>query len=237
MMKRALSAFLVAMLVTFSAKAQSPTAEKIVDRYIEAIGGAKKWKALRSMRLTVTLRTQGIDLPGEVYATADGKQRMEFTYSGMKMIRAYDGTTAWTLDQFSGMTAPVKLEGDEAADLVDEEFLDEFIDYKKNGAVISYLGKEEYEGLHYHKVSKKEKGGEEAVFLFDEETGLLLLKRETTDGQQIETQYQDYTEVDGLTMPMKVIGKSGGQILQSFIVTNAELDIEVASEMFAFPGK
>lgn len=236
-MRRILSAFLVAMLVTLSAHAQNPTAEQIVDQYIQAIGGAKKWKALKNMKLTVTLRTQGIDLPGEVHATADGKQRMEFTYSGAKMIRAYDGTTAWTLDQFSGMMAPTKLEGAEAADLTDEDFLDEFIDYKQKGETVSYLGKEEYEGLPYHKVSKKDKDGEEAIFLFDEETGFLLLKRETADGVVSETQFQDYGEVNGLTMPMKVIGKANGQVLQSFIVNKTEFDVATPSELFAFPAK
>lgn len=234
-MRRILSALLVAALVTASAKAQNPTAEKIIDKYIQAIGGAQKWKAVKNMKLTVTLRTSGLDIPGVVQATADGKQRMEFTYSGLKMIRAYDGTTPWTFDQFNGMAAPTKLQGEQAKDLTDEEFLDEFIDYRQKGATVAYLGKEEYEGLPYHKVSKKEKDGEETVFLFDEETGLLLLKRETADGSISETQYQDYKETKGLTMPMKVIGKSNGQILQSFIVKETIFDVEMPEELFAFP--
>lgn len=235
-MRKIVSLLLLSMLTLTVAKSQTPTAEQIVSKYIKAIGGSAKWKALKNMKLIVTLRTQGIDLAGEVNATADGKQRMEFTFNGAKMIRAYDGTTAWTLDQFSGMMAPTKLGEAEAADLADEEFLDEFIDYKQKGAVISYLGKEEYEGLSYHKISKKNKNGEEALFLFDEETNLLVLKRETSDGQQIETQFQDYKETDGFTMPMKVIGKSGGQILQSFIVSKAVLNVEMPAALFAFPG-
>lgn len=236
-MRRVLSAFLVALLVAFSAKAQNPSAEQLVDKYIQAIGGAQKWKAVKSMKLTVTLRTQGIDLLGLVQATADGKQRMEFTFNGAKLIRAYDGATAWTFDQFSGMTAPAKLEGEAAADLTDEEFLDEFIDYRKKGATIAYLGQEEYEGLPYHKLAKKEKNGEQAIFLFDEETGLLLLKRETSDTGVTETQYQDYAKVSGLTMPMKVIGKSGGQILQSFVINKTEFDVDMPADLFVFPGK
>ncbi|MCE7993242.1 MAG: hypothetical protein HEP71_14745 [Roseivirga sp.] len=234
-MRRILSALLVAVLVTASAKAQSPTAEQIVDKYIQSIGGVKKWKALKNMRLTVTLRTQGIDLPGVVNTAADGKQRMEFTFNGARLIRAYDGTTAWVFDQFSGMAAPTKLEGEAASDFTDEEFLDEFIDYKKKGAVVTYLGQEEYEGLPYHKVGKKEKDGEEATFLFDEETGLLLLKRETVDGVASETQYQDYVNQNGLTMPMKVIGKAAGQILQSLVVNKAEFDVEMPADLFVFP--
>lgn len=236
-MRRILAITLVTFLVITSAKAQTPTAEKIIDKYIQAIGGAQKWKAVKSMKLAVTLRTSGIDIPGVVQATADGRQRMEFTYSGLKMIRAYDGITAWAFDQFNGMAAPARLPEEQAKDLTDEEFLDEFIDYKEKGATVAYLGKEEYEGLPYHKVSKKEKDGEEAVFLFDEETGLLLLKREQADGALSETQYQDYKEVNGLTMPMKVIGKSNGQILQSFIVKEATFDVEMSEELFAFPKK
>lgn len=234
-MKRIVSVLLLSMLTLTAAKAQTPTAEQVVSKYIKAIGGAAKWKALKNMRLTVTMRTQGIDLAGEVNATADGKQRMEFNYSGAKMIQAYDGTTAWTINGFAGMTTPTKLEGADAEDLSDEEFLDEFIDYKKIGSVVSYIGEEEFEGLPYHKISMKKKNGEEATYLFDDETGFLVLKRETSDGQQVETQFQDYGDIEGFIMPMKVIGKAGGQIQQSFIVSKAEMNVEMADALFAFP--
>lgn len=236
-MRKIVSILVLAVFTIGTIQAQTPTAEQVVDKYIKAIGGAAKWKSLKNMKMTVTMRTQGIDLPGEVNAMADGRQRMEFTYSGISLVRAYDGTTAWAIDGFSGATEPAKLEGEEAEDLTDEEFLDEFIDYKKKGATVAYIGEEEYEGLSYHKISMKKKNGEEAEYLFDQETGLLMLKREDEDGTVGETQFQDYKTMDGLTMAMKVIGKSGGQVLQSFVVNKVEVNVSMPDEIFAFPGK
>ena len=228
--------FLLALCAVTALQAQTPSADKIVDNYIKAIGGEKQWKALKTLKMAVTMRMSGFDIPGEVSARADGKQRMEFSVNGMKIIQSWDGTNAWTVNPLEGASTPRLMKGEEAEDISDGQFLDEFIDYKKEGSTISFLGEEQFEGLPYYLLSMKKKDGTEATYLFDQETGLMVIKRVSSEAGKIETYFQDYQTTEGLTMPMKVVNKVNGQVVQSFTINEAWLDAAMPDDLFAFPG-
>ena len=233
-MKKILSIALLAILTMGVANAQS--ADAIAKKYVEAIGGAAKWKALKSRKMTVTLNQQGFDIPGYIVGDASNRQRLELEFSGMKMIQASDGKTAWGMNGFMGETAPKKLEGDQAAAMEDEVFLDEFIDYKKRGYAIELVGEADIDGKSCHKIKLTKKSGNETTYYFDKDSGLMLAEEGVTAGQTMMSVYSDHTEVEGLMMPMKITQKQGGATLFTITTTKTELNIATTDDMFAFPG-
>lgn len=212
------------------------TADGIAKKYVEAIGGAKNWKAVKTRKSTISLAQSGVNIPGFIVGDNSNRERLELTFSGMKMVQAYDGTTPWTINQFQGISDPTKLEGEQAKQVSEVAFLDEFIDYKKRGITLNYEGEEDLEGVACYKVKLTKKSGTESVHYFDKESGLQMGSGQMTGGQLSVTHYGDYQEVEGVKMPMKISQKTG---IAPFTITivKVEFNIDVTDDMFAFPSK
>ncbi len=212
------------------------TADDVAKKYVEAIGGAKKWKAIKTRKITFSLVTQGMTLPGTVIGDSDKRERTDIAFNGMEIVQAYDGTTAWALSPPQGITTPTKLTGAQAEAASSKEFLDEMIDYKARGFQISLEADETIDGKAYTKIKMVKKGGKEEFYFFDKETNLLAVKRESGLQGTTDSHYSEYQDVDGLKVPTKIEVKSGGFTIQSITISKTEMNVPVTDDMFAFPG-
>lgn len=234
-MKKFLSLMFIGLMTLSIAQAQ--TADKVAQDYVKAIGGTAKWKALKSRKMTMTMTTQGIQLPGSIINDAKNRQRAEFNFNGMKIVQAYDGETAWAISPPQGMTTPTKLTGAEAEALKNGEFLNDFIDYAKRGSKLELKGDEELEGKTYTRVDLTTKSGTVKNYYFDKETNLAIAVSEQNGlGQVATTMMEDYQEVDGLMVPMKLSVKVGGVLLQLITISKVEHNVSLTDDLFAFPG-
>lgn len=213
------------------------TADDVAKKYVEAIGGAKKWKAIKTRKITFSLQTQGVTLAGTVVGDSDNRERTDISFNGMNIIQAYDGTTAWAISPPEGITTPTKLTGPQAEAMAGKEFLDEMIDYKSRGFTISLEADETIDGTAYTKLKMVKKGGKEEFYFFDKKTNFLAVKRETGLQGTTDTHYSDYQEVAGVKVPMKFEVKSGGFTVQAIDISKTEMNVPVTDDMFAFPSK
>lgn len=212
------------------------TADEVAKKYVAAIGGAKKWKAIKTRKMTFNLQTQGMTLTGTVVGDSDNRERTDIAFNGMSIVQAYDGTTAWVLSPPQGITTPTKLTGAQADEQANKEFLDEMIDYKSRGFVISLEADETVGDKAYTKIKMVKEGGKEEFYLFDKETNLLMVKRETGLQGTVDTHYSDYSEVEGVVTAMTFEVKSGGFTVQKVEVTKMEINVPVTDDLFVFPG-
>jgi len=101
---------LVAVAGFFSwqgASAPDLTVEEIVGRHLEALGGADKIGAIKSMKKTGTYIYNGMEHPIVSYHKSDRKRREEIAglrlwgtsvWQGHTVLRGTDGTVAWNKD-------------------------------------------------------------------------------------------------------------------------------------------
>lgn len=233
-MKKILTTLLITIVTLGVSNAQST--DQIAADYVKAIGGAKAWKDVKTRKYTITLNQGGFDIPGYIIGDSKNRERFELSFNGMKMIQASDASTAWTINQFQGINQPTKLQGAQAEAVLATQFLDEFIDYKKRGYSLSYEGEEDLEGVSCHLVKLTSKDGKESTHYFDKTTGLQMAKKELANGQEAMSIYSDYTDINGLKVPMKITQKMGGVTAFSISVQKMEVNVSVQDEMFAFPG-
>src|SRR6185436_15679066 len=88
---------------TPAAPAALPTVDEIIARNLEAKGGAAKWQAIKSVKMTGMMIRQGTEMPLTVYAMRPNFNRQEITTPGGKAVQAFDGTTAWVVNPMMGM--------------------------------------------------------------------------------------------------------------------------------------
>lgn len=244
-MKKGLLFTLVIFLLGTSLQAQ--TADQILEKYFENTGGIAKWKELQSQKVSGNMSMQGMDLPFTMTSKIPNKQRMEIQVQGMQIISAYDGTEAWMVNPFATGTEPVKITGDEAKEMTERNFEDEFIDYKSKGHEVILAGTEEVDGVKCYKIQfvKNKNNDKEDVtefHFFDAENYVPIMivsyaRSGPMKGTESKTYISDYQEINGLMIPFSTETKVDGQTVMKMSFQKVSLNESVDDTIFAFPKK
>lgn len=240
-MKKPRIFFVIILGLLFSAALSAQTADEVINKYFEAIGGKQNWRALKNTYSKVQINQAGLEINGEVFAQTPNLGYTSIEFSGMKIIQAFDGDNAWTVNPMMQAMEPTLLEGDQAEQLRNQTFQDELLDYSAKGHTTSYLGEKENQGTLCHLVLLTKNNGEEITYFFDSETGIKLVERvKITEGDQagkmFEVHYSDYSAVEGLLFPFSVSQKIDGQVLMEMNIISMDLNVDFDESKYIYPG-
>jgi len=231
-----------------SAGAYAQSVDEIVDKYFAQIGGKDKWKALKSMKSTGKIKTQGMELPVVVYASSPNKMKMVINFQGKEIVQqAFDGQTGWSTN-FMTMK-PEKMEGEDSENMKEEaQMEDPFLDYKAKGFKAELEGKETIEGTECHKIKltrkpvKVDGKSEENVsyYFFSVADNVPIMRRSVgkkgqMKGVTTEEYMSDYQEMNGIFVPMTLTIKMNGQTAASLALEKVETNLTIDEKSFAFP--
>lgn len=225
---------------TFAANAQ--TAEEIVAKSMDALGGAEKWKAIKSTKSEAKLAMMGFEFGATMYNAMPNKMRVEVDAMGQKIVQAYDGTTAWWINPLQGGPDAQVLPDEMAESVKNQEFQSPLIDFASKGHQVALEGKETIEGTVCYKLKLTKKDGNEEFHFLDAENFVpvmyrVAIKSGAAAGQFSETYMSDYQEVNGLMFPFFMESKVAGQSAQKITISKITLNEEIKDEMFLFPKK
>jgi hypothetical protein len=199
--------FLLIGLNSFVSKSQ--TADEIIDKYINEIGGKEKWRQVKSMIVEGQIEVQGVTIPYKMQAIMNVGVRVDAEFQGQKIIDITTPKEGWSQNPLGGKTNLQPLTSEELKEKLDElDIQDEFVDYKEKGSTVEYLGKDEEDGNEYHKIKLTTKNAKEVTYFFDLKT-YLIYKEESIikqQGQEIKmsTKNLDYKTIDfGVKIPFK----------------------------------
>jgi photosystem II stability/assembly factor-like uncharacterized protein len=241
-MRRALLA--IATIVLFSAQSTPPpTAEEIVARYIQRIGGMPRINAVKSLRRTGKFIGGG---GFEAEVVQENKRpsmvRQEFNIQGMSGINAYDGKNGWKIDPFGGKKDPEALGEDEMKDILESaDFDGPLVNYQQKGNKIEYAGIEPVEGTDAYKLKVTLADGEVRNFFIDTEY-FVPIKIETKRfirgaERETETILGDYKSVNGWYIPYsQEFGRKGSPFRQKINISKIEANVPIANARFYMPG-
>src|SRR4051794_6163957 len=241
-MRRALLA--IATVVLFSAQSTPPpTAEEIVARYIQRVGGMQRIQAVKSLRRTGKFIGGG---GFEAEVLQENKRpamvRQEFIIQGMAGINAYDGKNGWKIDPFGGKKDPEALGEDEMKDILEAaDFDGPLVNYQQKGNKIEYAGTEAVEGTDTYKLKVTMADGEVRNFFIDTEY-FVPIKIETKRfirgaERETETILGDYKSVNGWYIPYsQEFGRKGSPFRQKVNITKIEANVPIANARFYMPG-
>jgi uncharacterized Zn ribbon protein len=240
---------LLAMTIFFLALQNNITAQnadEIISKYITNIGGAEKLKALKGVKMEMSVNNGGMEIPVDVVQLPGGKMYVKINLQGKEITQmASNGTTLWSMN-FTTMK-PEKLDAESTANAIlsNGDFPDALLDYKTKGYKIELMGKETKEGTECFKIKLTKKPitvdgvkvDDIAYYFFDTENYLPIateteIKQGPMKGQKSLSTMSDYQEVDGIYFPFAM--NQGGQPLKvKKISTNPVVD----AKMFEFPAQ
>jgi hypothetical protein len=219
-------------------QAALPTAREVIDRSVQAAGGAAAFKAVRSIRGrgTVTIPSQKLTGEFEMVAARPNKTLTTVTLAGIgRLEEGYNGKIGWSIDPVSG---PALVTGRALMDRADEAWFDAPLhgpDFVKSVAMV---GREDFDKRPAYRIKVVLVSGGEQDELFDVETGLpigLEARRETPFGSAPTTTiHREYRKYGALMLPSSQVQRVLG-IEQVVTFTSYEFNV-VPGSAFDLPA-
>lgn len=230
-MKRTLMIFALCSAIAVAAFAQGgqqkpatdsktalPTADQILDKYVQAMGGktAIEKQTSRVSKGSFEIPAVGATGTAEIFEKAPNKSAAIINIPGFGVVQeGFDGKTAWAQDPQSGLRE--KAGAELGAAKLDGEFYKP-IKLKQLYPKIVVKGKDKVGDKDVYVVEATPTESSTETWYFDAQSGLLLrldAEREGPQGKQaIQTFLEDYKDIDGVKLPLSV-----RQVTPQFTIT------------------
>jgi outer membrane lipoprotein-sorting protein len=240
-MKYVKSFIAILFLFALSVNVFSQTVDEVIDSHIKAMGGLDKINAVKTVRFTGTFSGMGADIPVTITIKKQDMIKMDMNFQGMSFIQAYDGTTGWSINPFSGKKDAEKMPAEEVKDMKENaEWEGQLINYKDKGFNVELIGKEDMEGSEAYKIKLTDKDADVTYYFLDATTYLIIkqsAKRKFKEKEITQEQYPgNYQAVEGIMFPMSIEIKTAGQDQsQKGTFTKVELNVDVDDAIFKMP--
>ncbi|MFM2138970.1 MAG: hypothetical protein RJA57_1277 [Bacteroidota bacterium] len=225
-MKRILILFLVA--VSFSGLS-AQTADEVVGKHLDAIGGADNWRKVNSVKMEGVLQVQGTDVNVTMTRLHGKGQRQDISVMGMTGFDITTPTEGWTFMPFQGQQTPEAKTPEAVAESQEElDVQGKLVDYGTKGHTIELLGKEEVDGTDCFKLKITSKAGIPETLLIDSKTFLVVksIAIRKANGQEMEipTLYSNYQkQPEGILIPLSMT-LGFGELNITKVIINGPVD-------------
>lgn len=211
------------------------TADEIVNKHIEALGGADKIRKINSTIIEGTMNVMGNDVSLKITQVHNQGNRTDISIAGMENYVIMTPSGGYTYMPVQGMQKPEPMTADDLKEALDDlDIQGNLLDYKAKGHTVEYLGTEDLEGTECYKLKIVRKNSGEQTLLLDKSTYFILrtITKRKAMGQEMDmnADFSDYREVEGVKMPFSI-----GQGFGTLIVSSIKVNVPVPQELFAAP--
>jgi len=205
------------------------TADEIVNKHIEAIGGTDAWKKVNSMVTTGTLKMQGAEIAISLTVLNGKGSRQDITAMGMNGYQIVTPTQGWNFMPFQGQKAPEPITADDLKEAQDElDVQGSLVDYKAKGHTIELLGTDDVDGVDAFKLKETLKSGKTQTIFIDPKTYYIIrvISKQKANGNEVDvtTNLNNYQKLpEGIMVPLS-IGLPFGEMIISKVEINKPID-------------
>jgi hypothetical protein len=190
------------------AAAAMPTADQVLDHYVQAIGGRAAWLKLNSRVSKGTIEIPDMNnLTGtvEIHEKAPNFMLAVINLGGAAFEQGFDGTIGWSNNPQNGLR---ELSGGELDDARREANFYHALELRKNYTKLTVTGIEKVDDHDTYVIEATRREGSPDKMYFDTQSGLMVRsvnQRYTPDGvTEFQADVDDYTAVDGIKLPFTV---------------------------------
>lgn len=220
-----------------SAAAPSLTADEIVGKYIDAIGGKAAIGQVKSISAETSMQVMGNEAPGTIVIVDGVGYRSDTDFNGTKITQSYNDKGGWQVNPMAGAADPTPLSDDEYKMAKDQIYIGGPLnDYATKGNKIALVSSD----ADAYKIKLTTKDNVDTTYLIDAKTYLIksTVRKGQMQGQDVDitTNYSDYRKTDvGYLMPYTMDLDFGGQFQLSIAIKKVDLNKTIDPAIFAMP--
>jgi hypothetical protein len=233
----------ITFLFAAAAQESGPSVDDIVNKSIDARGGVEKIKAIQNVKMTGKFVMGGgqMEAPMTMQIKRPSSLRLDMEIQGQTLVQAFDGTTAWTINPFTGGTEAQKMSAEDAESFTEGSDMDgALVGYKEKGHKITLVGKEDLAGKPAYKLKVDKKNGKSETVYIDAasfmEVKTVATRKVMGNDMELETFISDFKPVNGVLMAHSMDSKSGGNSVFAITIDKIEANGTVDDAIFKMPA-
>ncbi len=206
------------------------TAEKVIENYLNSIGGIKRANEITSLKQVYKASAMGTELTMTVMKAAQNKSVTEISANGAIFQRVVSNGKEVSI---SSMGQPTPVDSDMKGKVLFESAI--FPELSLTGATSKLKSVEKVEGDDAYVIEYTLASGAKSNYYYDANTGLRLKRSETIETPQgalvSTTTFSDYKEIEGIKFPQK-IGQQQGPVNFSFELVDGQVNPLIDDSIF-----
>ncbi len=208
------------------------TAKKVIENYIEAIGGAEKLKQVTDQKLKMSTEMQGMTIEMESIQKAPDKVLITVSMGGnILQKQVFDGERGMA----TAMGQSTELTGKQLDEMRLQAKIFPELDYANGEYQLELMEVEDVDGKPAYKVQVTNPAGTATIEFYDVATGLKVRTVSTQETQMgpmtVSASYGNYQDVEGVKIPFSLKQQTGPQTMDMKVVS-AELNSGISDEVF-----
>lgn len=227
-MKKQLFLLLAGALLAGTA-ATAQTADEIIKKHTEAIGGEAAWKKVASIKMTGSMTMQGMDINVVISKVKDKGMRQDINIQGKNNFIILTPTAGWAYFPIQGQTKPEPATPEMVKSQQDGlQIADELFDYAARGSKVEYVGKDDVDGTECLKLKVTDKDKNVSTLYIDPASYYIIktVNKINANGKEMDesntmSNYQKLPE--GIVVPMSM-GTDNGDVKFTKIEVNTIKD-------------
>lgn len=217
-------------------------ADNLARIHLEALGGRERVEALKAVRATGHVVSNGKRVDFYMIAARPAKLRLEIDAGGRTQVQGYNGEDEpWEFDTGTWPPRYVAMPAGAARTFAsDAEFDDPLVAGAARGYTLEYAGEVEGEGGKFLRILVTRNLTETYSLLLDPQTFLIAVRvenRMTVAGRpyQVLTRFEDYRPVDGVLLAHRVTVVTDGRVLHQSVIESIQANPEYSKGTFSRP--
>jgi hypothetical protein len=226
--------FLLAMTCFTLVKAQ--TADEIINKYVEAIGGKDKLDQIKTIYIANTTQVMGNEGPSTTQILNGKAYRLDYEVNGQKSTQVVTDKGGWQINPFMGATTAQPLPEEMYKQTKGQLYFSPLYNYAARGNKVELMGKD---GNTY-KLKITNVDSLEAFFYIDTATYYLTkITRQTNfmgQSMELSVSFSNFKKTDfGITVPYTTEISYGGQFTITNNITKIEFNKPIDPAVFEMP--
>jgi len=220
--------------------AQSQSADEIIAKHIDAIGGKEKLSQITSVYQEQSTQVMGNEGSSTVNILIGKGYKTEINFNGQVLVQVITDKGGWAINPFTGATSATAISEDQyksSEDIV--YFPDPLFNYAAHGATVELLGQEKVGDVNAYKLKYTNKDSVANILFIDPNTNYIIKETRSGEmqGQQVEMTYtySDYKKTDfGVFVPF-LTNVDMGQFSISTTIKKVEFNKPIDPSIFDMP--